>query len=175
MTAALVNALGFCTTFCFSCFSSSLRAYLVPSESVIRLATWLPACSLEGTNSEIQRCRQSRVFFFGGRVTWATLNATDIWEFESSLQCPRVVLFLWCFCGVDPLRCVAQNPRIPAILIQRISSSSSLCLFHPSCFFSCVRCTAHCHQQCVCANLTNRVSHISFNRLFFAGSPRSRL
>ena len=36
--------------------------------------------------------------------------------------------------------------------------------------FSYVRCTAHCHQQCVSANLANRPSHISCNRLFFAGS-----
>ena len=39
----------------------------------------------------------------------------------------------------------------------------------PSCFFSCVRCTAHCHQQCVCANLANRARHTSFNRLSFRG------
>ena len=31
--------------------------------------------------------------------------------------------------------------------------------FIPSCFFSCVRCTAHCHQQYVCANLANRARH----------------
>ena len=36
------------------------------------------------------------------------------------------------------------------------------------CFFSYVRCTAHCHQQCVRAKHANRASHISFNRLLFA-------
>ena len=48
--------------------------------------------------------------------------------------------------------------------------------FIPSCFFSSVRCTAHCHQQRVCANLANRASHISFNRLFRGSCTlRSRL
>ena len=42
--------------------------------------------------------------------------------------------------------------------------------FIPSCFFLYViRCTAHCHQQCVCAKLANRASHTSFNRLFSGG------
>ena len=39
--------------------------------------------------------------------------------------------------------------------------------FIPSCF-SYVRCTAHCYQQCVRANLANRASHISCN-IFFRG------
>ena len=32
-----------------------------------------------------------------------------------------------------------------------------------------IRCTAHCHLQCVSANLANRASHTSFNRLFSRG------
>ena len=54
--------------------------------------------------------------------------------------------------------------------IQRIYSSNSLCLFHPFVFFSlCVRCTAHCHQQCVSAHVANSASHISSYRLFSRG------
>ena len=69
------------------------------------------------------------------------------------------------------LRFVAQNPRIPAT-----SNSENLVqqqLVFISClrvFSLCVRCTAHCHQQCVSAHLANSASHISSDRLFFAGS-----
>ena len=37
-------------------------------------------------------------------------------------------------------------------------------------FLLVIRCTAHCHLQCVSANLANSASHTSLNRLFFAGS-----
>ena len=48
------------------------------------------------------------------------------------------------------------------------------CLFFTRVFHFVIRCTAHCNVQCVSANLANRASHISFNRLFFA-ALRSRL
>ena len=57
------------------------------------------------------------------------------------------------------------------IRIQRICSSDSLCLIQPFVFFLFVfDVTTHRHQQCVSAHLANSTSHISFNRLFFAGS-----
>ena len=67
----------------------------------------------------------------------------------------------------DSPRFVAQNPRIPAtsnsenLLQQQPVFISSIRVFS-----LCVRCTAHCHQQCVSAHLANSASHISSNRLF---------
>ena len=63
-------------------------------------------------------------------------------------------------------RCSASEDSID--LNSRIYSGNSLCfILIPSCF-SHVRCTAHCHQQCVRAKIANRASHISCN-IFFEG------
>ena len=46
--------------------------------------------------------------------------------------------------------------------------SATACVSFVLCFLH-VRCTAHCHQQCVRAKLANRASHLSCDRFFSRG------
>ena len=87
---------------------------------------------------------------------WATVLAT---------------LFLLLPSWIAPFVPLHRIRGLQRIRIQRLYSSSSLCLTHPFVFFLFVfDVTTYCHQQCASAHLANSASHTSFNRLFFAGS-----
>ena len=74
------------------------------------------------------------------------------------------VLALRCFSWFLGFHCVEQNPRIPRLEFRDFVPATA-CFSFFLCFLH-VRCTAHCRQQCVHANLANIPSHISCNSFF---------
>ena len=81
-------------------------------------------------------------------------------SFRLAFACPGP----WCFSWFPGFRCVEQNPRIPRLSFSEFVPATA-CVSFVLCFLH-VRCTAHCHQQCVRAKLANRASHLSCNRFY---------